>query len=679
MRIFRGLLSSFFVLAVLAALASAQSKSLRSIQIDDMNRAVGPCADFFEYANGNWRANNPIPPSMVRWSRRWASGEANKDNLHSLLEEAVKVTSAPKGSTEQLIGDYYGACMDESRVNAQGLKPLQTLLKQVDDAQDLAALQRVLVDLHDLAVPVPFALTGSQDPHNPAYIMADISANGLSLPERNYYLGSEDRFKEAREKFVTHVSNMLVLAGATRPDADARAKTILAMETKFAEASLDPATARDPNLLDHKTTFAQLETMAPHIRWSDYLEHVKLPKDVVLNVQEPKFLQEVDRQMSQTPLADWKTYLRWQLLNSAANSLPTEFVTEHFSFYGQYLSGAREMKPRWKRCAESADRLLGEALGRKYAEKYFPPEAKARTQEMVKNLLAAMADDIRQLPWMGEDTKKKALAKIATFNPKVGYPDKWKDYSSVDIRRDDLWGSEVSARRFGVNDDRKTIGKPVDRGRWDMTPPTSDAYYNPLLNEIVFPAGILQPPAFSLDVVDAVNYGAIGVVIGHEISHGFDDEGARYDEQGRLQNWWTAEDLKKFETRSACVADQFDNYFIEPGVHHNGKLVLGESIGDLGGAKIAYMAYMKSLAGKPRPTDFDGFTPEQQFFIAWGQFRGDAIRIETQRMMVQNDPHPIAKYRVNGPLSNLPEFQKAFHCKAESAMVRPAEKRCDVW
>jgi endothelin-converting enzyme/putative endopeptidase len=337
------------------------------------------------------------------------------------------------------------------------------------------------------------------------------------------------------------------------------------------------------------------------------------------------------------------------------------------------------MKPRWKRCAEQIDRYLGEALGKKYVEKYFPPEAKVRMQEMVRNLLLAMRDDILSRPWMSDDTKEKAMAKIATFNPKIGYPDKWKDYSKVEIQRTALFEDNLAGRRFVVEDNRLTIGKPVDRGRWGLTPPTSDAYYNPLQNEIVFPAGILQPPAFDISAVDAVNYGAIGVVIGHEISHGFDDEGAQFDYLGRLRNWWTENDLKQFQARGACVVNQFEGYFIEPGIHHNGKLVLGESIGDLGGAKVAFLAYEKSLEGKPRPADIDGFTPEQQFFIAWGQFRADEIRPETQRLMMQSDPHPVAKYRVNGPLSNLPEFQTAFQCKGDTPMVRPADKKCEVW
>jgi putative endopeptidase len=397
------------------------------------------------------------------------------------------------------------------------------------------------------------------------------------------------------------------------------------------------------------------------------------------NAAEPVFLAEFNRQLTAHPIADWKIYLEWHLLNSAAPSLSDAFVQEDFAFNGVYLSGAKEMKPRWKRCAESTDRQLGEALGRKYVEKYFPPEAKARMQELVRNLRTAMGETIEGLDWMSPETKKRALEKLSTFNPKIGYPDKWKDYSKVAIGRSSYWDDVVAGRRFNVADNLATIGKPVDRGRWGLTPPTSDAYYNPLLNEIVFPAGILQPPAFSLEANDAVNYGAIGVVIGHEISHGFDDQGAQYDAQGRLNNWWTAEDLKKFQEKGACVVNQFESYFVEPGLHHNGKLVLGESIGDLAGAKIAYRAFQISRRGKPPLPAQDGFTPEQQFFIAWGQFRGDAIRPELARTMVQGDPHPIAKYRVIGPVSNLPEFQRAFSCKPDAPMVRPANLRCEVW
>jgi putative endopeptidase len=680
MRRLPGLLLAVLITAsLLPSKISSQSAPLHGIDLSDLDRKVDPCNDFYEFANGTWRANNPIPASMTRWSKRWQAGETSKDKLRDILEAAVADKSASKASTGQIIGDYYGACMDEARVNARGMDPIKPWFKRIDTASDMAALQAVIADMHDILVAVPFALGSQQDPHKPSWVLADLGASGLGLPDRDYYLKPEARFKEAREKYVEHVAAMFKLAGWDQKSAAAAAQTVMGMETKLAEASLDNVTLRDPSATDHNTTFAQLQVMAPHFDWASYFHHKQLPTDVDMNVDQPKFMQEVDRQMQQTSLADWRIYLKWHVLNSTASSLSAPFVEEDFAFNGKYLSGATEMKPRWKRCVESTDQVLGEALGQKYVEKYFPPEAKARMQEMVRNLLLAMRDDILSRPWMSDDTKEKAMAKVATFNPKIGYPDKWKDYSQVEIRRDAFFEDMIAGRKFVEADDRAQIGKPVDRGRWGMTPPTSDAYYNPLLNEIVFPAGILQPPAFDMNAVDAVNYGAIGVVIGHEISHGFDDEGAQFDYLGRLRNWWTDADLKNFQALGACVADQFDHYFIEKDIHHNGKLVLGESIGDLGGAKIAYLAYQKSLGGRPRPADLDSFTPEQQFFIAWGQFRGDAMRPEFQRLMVQTDPHPVSKYRVIGPLSNLPEFQKAWSCKADAPMVRPPDKRCEVW
>jgi endothelin-converting enzyme/putative endopeptidase len=402
-------------------------------------------------------------------------------------------------------------------------------------------------------------------------------------------------------------------------------------------------------------------------------------KPAELNVDQPEFLKQVEHQLASTPIADWKTYLRWQVLNNFASNLSEPYVDAHFAFYGKQLAGVGELKPRATRCAEETDNLLGEALGQEYVKRFFPPEAKARAREMVSNIVVAMRDTLVGLDWMTPATKQKALEKLSTLDVKVGYPNKWKDYSKVAITRDAYFGDVLSATRYQVADDRSTIGKPVDRSRWGMTPPTSNAYYNPLLNEIVFPAGILQPPAFSVNYTDAVNYGAIGVVIGHEISHGFDDQGSQFDAQGRLSNWWSAEDRKKFDSKTACVVHQFDGYTIDDQIHINGKLVLGESIGDLAGVKIAYLAFKNSQQGKPAAPVVDGFTPDQQFFIAWGQFRGDEIRPETQKMMVQGDPHPVAKFRVLGPLSNFEPFAQAFQCKAGSPMVRAKEERCVVW
>ena len=643
----------------------------------DLDRTADPCTDFYAYANGAWRAQNPIPASMTRWSRRWQAGETAKDRLKEILDEVSARHDWPSGSVEQQIGDFYGGCMDQAQTDRRGLEPIRPLLAEIDQLREPADVGRMITRLHAIAIPVPFALFGNSDLHTPTDVVAWVAASGLGLPDRDYYVKPEARFAEAREKYLAHVAAMFTLAGRDPAASKRAADTVMAIEQGLARASLDNVALRDPTATDHAMTPAALQQLTPSFDWAAYFTATGL-KPAMLNVMEPAFLTEVERQLKATPVADWKTYLAWQLLSSAAPSLSQPFVDETFAFFGRYLAGTQEMKPRWKRCVEATDNLLGEALGKKYTDKYFPPAAKARMQLLVKNLLAAMHDTIEQLDWMSAATKQRALAKLATFYPKIGYPDTWKDYRSIAVRRDQYWETTLAARQWNTADNLATIGKPLDRGRWGMTPPTSDASYNPALNEITFPAGILQPPAFSIDAVDAVNYGAIGVVIGHEISHGFDDEGAQYDAEGKLNNWWSKDDLANFQARGQCVVSQFDHYFIEPGIHHNGKLVLGESIGDLGGVNLAYRAFRKAQQQAPAQP-LDGFTPDQQFFLAWGQFRSDAIRAETQRMMVQGDPHPIAKFRVLGPLSNMPEFQAAFSCKADAAMVRAPDQRCAIW
>jgi endothelin-converting enzyme/putative endopeptidase len=673
MRILRYVLLLLFT----GALFAQNPNQLKSIVVSDMDKSADPCDNFFDFANGGWRAANPIPASMPRWSRRWKAGEENKDALKVILEDVSQKKDWPKGSVEQLIGDFYGACMDEAPVNALGAKPVEPLLKQIDAMKSSKDVQAMIRKLHDLGVGAPFSLYSAPANHEPTKTIGDLYASGLGMPDRDYYFKTEERFQKARENYKAYATKIFTLAGMNAADAAKATDTVMAMETRLADASLDNVALRDPAATDHMTTFAQLKAMVPHFDWAAYSEETGM-STADLNVDQPKFMAQVDKELAATSLADWKTYLKWQLLNNAAPALSQPFVDANFTFYQQQLEGAKEMKPRWKRCVEQEDALLGEALGKKYVEKYFPPAAKARIQELVHNELLAMRDIIESLDWMSPETKKKALEKLSTFNPKVGYPDKWRDYSHENITRTDYFADVMAGNEGNIQYMRSLIGKPTDRGRWGMTPPTSNAYYSSLLNEIVFPAGILQPPAFSVDNLDAVNYGAIGVIIGHEISHGFDDQGAQFDAQGRLNNWWTADDLKKFQTKTACVVDQFDNYYIEPTIHHNGKLVLGESIGDLAGAKVAYLAYQKAQQKTPAP-DVAGFTPDQQFFIAWGQFRGDEERPEFARKMIQGDEHPVAKYRVIGPLSNMPAFSKAFSCKAGSAMVRPAEKRCEVW
>jgi len=643
-----------------------------------MDASVDPCSDFYDYANGAWRAANPIPATMDRWSRRWAEVEATKGRLRAILEEVSARRDWPIGSIEQIIGDYYATCIDEPRANELGLAPLLPILRELDAVTSARDVSQWLARLDALAIATPLGLDGALDVHDPARAIANLSASGLGLPDRDYYLNPEPRFADAREKYRLHVAKIFALTGLSAPDAHAAAEAVFAMERQLAQASLDNVALRDPRSDDHRVTLAELSRLAPHVDWKHYLgeAHVEVSE---LNVEQPAFLREVDRQLARTPLATWKTYLKWKVLDSAAESLSAPFVDEDFAFFRAYLGGAKERKPRWERCVESTNEWLGEALGKKYVERYFPAAAKARMLQVLRNLLLAMRDTLEGLTWMTPETKQRALEKLAALHVQVGYPDTWKDYSSLKLGRDGLWANAATVRRFAVAESRARIGRPVDRGRWNYaTPPTSNAYYDPPLNEIVFPAGILQPPAFRLDAPDAVNYGAIGVYAGHEISHAFDDEGAQYDATGRLRNWWTEADLKEFRKRSQCVVDQFEGYFIEPGIHHNGKLVLGESLSDLAGIKLAWLAFKRAQETRaPTMPTLSPFSPDQQFFISWGQFFGDAIRPETQRLMVQGDQHPISKFRVLGPLSNLSAFQETFACKDGAPMVRPT--RCEVW
>lgn len=667
------------VAIVMGIAAGARAQKLEGIETADLDRSVKPCNNFFDFSNGTWRKQNPIPASMDRWSRRWKAGEDNKDQLRVILDEVSAKTDHPAGSPAQLTGDFYAACTNVKAVDAAGITPLKPYLDAIDRIHDAAGLQKEIRDLSLIGVMVPFNFGGSQNVHAPTDVIADVGAGGLGLPDRDYYVKTEKRFADARAEYLVYVAKIFTLSGSSESDAKAAAQTVMTMESALAKASLDNVALRDPHSTDHIAKIDDLEKMTPHFDWTAYFSSAGVAPGV-MNVDQPEFMAELERQLTSTPIDQWKTYLRWQLINSFADNLSQPFVDAHFDFYQKQLAGVGELKPRPTRCAEETDALLGEALGQEYVKRYFPPEAKQRAKVMVGNILSAMHDTIESLDWMTPETKQKALEKLSTFNVKIGYPDKWKDYSSVKIDREHYFDDVTSAARFLVADDWSTINKPVDRGRWGMTPPTSNAYYNPLLNEIVFPAGILQPPAFSVNYADAVNYGAIGVVIGHEISHGFDDQGAQFDGTGKLENWWTPADLTKFQAKTGCVAKQFDGFRIDgpDDIHINGKLVLGESIGDLAGLKIAYVAFKKTAQGQSNEM-IDGFTPDQQFFLAWGQFRGDETRPETQKLMVQGDPHPVAKYRVLGPMSNFAPFAEAFGCKAGDAMVRPEADRCVVW
>ena len=659
------------------AMAMHAGAGQKGVELGDLDRSADACTDFYEFANGTWRAENPIPASMPQWSRRVAARETNRQRVQGILEEVSRKTDAVPGSVEQLVGDHYASCMDEAAIDAADLAPLAPLLADIDGARDLVDVQRGIRRLHEIAISAPFAIVGATDYNEPANFIVNVGSGGLGLPDRDYYLNSETQFAEAREKYRAHVANVLRLGGM--PDAQSRdaVEAIFALEKRLAEASLNSATANDQAATNHKMTFAQLKELAPRFDWDTYFDQAKLPRGE-LNVAEPKFVQQVDKELKDTPVTTWKAYLRWQLLNSVSPWLSKAFVEESFDFTDRYLGKATQMKPRAQRCADSTETLLGEALGRLYAERYFLPAAKAKSREIALNLLATLKDEVASVPWMTPETKRKALEKLSATDVQMGYPDAWKNYSGLTIRRDAFWENIAAARTFDVREERSRMGKPTNRDLWALAPSSPDAYLDLQLNKLVLPAGFLQAPYFDPDATDAVNYGAFGVGLAHDLTHAIDLSGSEIDIMGRPRNWWTPADREEFDKRGQCVVDQFDGYFIEPGVHHDGKRVLSESIADLAGVRVAYLAFEKALRSHPLATR-DGFTPEQQFFISWGQNSGAAMRIEAQRQRVSTDPHPVPKFRVIGPLSNSPEFQQAFSCKAGAEMVRQAEKRCAVW
>jgi putative endopeptidase len=499
------------------------------------------------------------------------------------------------------------------------------------------------------------------------------------LPNRDYYTKTDEKSVKLREDFAAHVANMFQLVGESSEQAKNDAQTVLAMQTRLAQNSRTPIELRDPTTQYHMMTAAQLKELTPNFSWEDYRRDVGAPTSGDVNVAHPEFFQAVNKMLPEVPVADWKTYLRWHLITSAAPSLSSKFELENFNFFGKTLQGSKEQLPRWRRCVSTTDASLGEVLGQVYVARTFTPDSKVRMQTMVNNLIASFREHIMKLDWMSDETRKQAIAKLEAFKQKIGYPDKWVDYSRLQVARDSYLANVLRSSEFEQVRDFNKINKPIDRTEWGMSAPTVNAGYNPLNNDITFPAGILQAPFFNANADDAINYGAIGAVIGHEITHGYDDQGAEFDLQGNLKNWWTDTDKKNFDERANCIVTQFDAFQVEPGLHMQGKLVSGESIADLGGLYVAYDAYLKSLAGKPRPADIDGFTPEQRFFLGWAQVWAQKDRPESARLQAQSDPHPLSRFRVNGPLSNMPQFAEAFACKAGDAMVREEAQRCQIW
>ena len=640
-----------------------------------IDHSVDPCVDFYHYACGNWIKQNPIPPDQSRWGRFAELQEHNRDVLRQILEQDQQ-PDASRDPIARQIGDYYYACMDVQAIDALGLKAIQPDLDAIAALPDKQQLAAVIAHMHNVGAGALFNFGSGQDFKNSNMVIAQFDQGGLGLPDRDYYLKTDPKSVEIRAKYLAHVQRMFELAGEPAAQAKADAATVMTIETALAKGSMDRVEQRDPYKVYHKITVAELQALGPDFRWNEYFRDTNAPTFTSLNVSEPDFVKAMAAEIQSATLSDLKTYLRWHLIHSSAPFLPTPFVNENFSFYGKTLTGAAELQPRWKRCVEFTNAQLGEALGRKYVERAFPPAAKADTLKKVHELEAALGQDLQAVTWMSPATKQKAMVKLHAITDKIGYPDKWIDYSSVVVKRDDAIGNSNRAAAFEEHRELNKIGKPVDRAEWEMTPPTVNAYYDPTLNSINFPAGILQPPFYDIKMDDAINFGGIGMVIGHELTHGFDDEGSQFDAQGNLDNWWTADDRKRFDEREACFVQEYSSFQPESGLHLNGKLTLGENTADNGGARIALMALLAAIAGQAQPA-IAGLSTEQQYFLSFGQVWCANERPEAVRLQVQTDPHSPPEFRVNGVVRNMPEFQKAFSCKAGQPMV--SANACRVW
>lgn len=648
-----------------------------SLDLASMDKTADPCVDFYQYSCGGWKKNNPIPPDQAAWS---VYGKLHQDNLRFLwgiLDDLSKKTTG-RTPNQQKIGDFFGACMNEPAVEKPGAAPLKPELAQIEALKSKKQLAALLAHEHlnNATRGLLFNFGSDQDFANSSSVIGFATAGGLGLPDRDYYTKTDPKSEEIRRKYLIHVQKTLELLGDKPAVAQNEAATIMRIETALAKASLTRVQRRDPHNLFHKMDRKQLQALTPDFNWNTYLKDVSLPAVDTFNVTEPEFYKEVNREIESNSLADLKTYLRWHVASANAPYLSSKFVQENFDFNLRTLRGVQQIQPRWKRCVGLVDRLLGEALGQEFVNRAFSPDMKKRTVEMTRQIEDAMQQDIEQLTWMSPETKKQALLKLHSVVNKVGYPDKWRDYSSVVISPNDFLGNVQRSVAFESHRELNKIGKPLDRGEWGMTPPTVNAYYNPQMNDINFPAGVLEPPLYDIKEDDAPNYGNTGSTIGHELTHGFDDEGRQFDAKGNLRDWWTKADAEQFTQRAQCVVDQYAKYVVVDDIKINSKLTEGEDVADLGGTILAYAAWKQATKGE-HLVDRDGFTPDQRFFIGLAQWACENNRPENERVNAITDPHSPGKYRINGVVVNMPEFQQAFGCKAGQPMVK--ENRCRVW
>ncbi len=655
-----------------------EKKAEPALSAANMDTTVKAGDDFYRFANGNWLKNNPVPAEYSRYGAFEALQEENYIQLKTILADASADKNAAEGSVNQKIRDFYNSGMDTLKIEKAGISPLKADLDMIGAFATPADVQKMVIRQHASGNYPLFYLYSSADEKNSNQVIANTHQGGLGLPDRDYYLSEETRSKEIRASYLNHMAKMFVLAGSTPEQAAKDADIVMKIETNLAKISSTRLELRDPVSNYNKTDLAGLQKMAPGIDWKAYFDGIKLTATSEINVGQPKFFAGMAAMINTVPVADWKVYFRWDLINSSASSLSSDFDKEHFAFYGTILSGAKEQRPRWKRMIDQTSNSLGEAVGQLYVQKFFPPEAKKRMTELVSNLRASLGERIAGLTWMSDVTKKEAEAKLAKINVKIGYPDKWIDYSNLTIGTESYYMNLKNARQFETNHGIAKIGKPVDRTEWDMTPQTINAYYSPNMNEIVFPAAILQPPFFFMDGDDAVNYGAIGMVISHEMTHGFDDQGRQYDKEGNLHDWWIAEDSKNFEAKTKVLIDQYDNYKMLKDLHVDGKLTLGENIADLGGMNVAYNGLQKALKGK-NVEKIDGFTPDQRFFLSYAQVWRANTRDEETMRRLKEDVHSPAETRVNAIVYNIPAFYTAFNIKPGDKRYLAPENRADIW
>jgi endothelin-converting enzyme/putative endopeptidase len=650
------------------------------LDVSAMDKSANPCEDFYQYACGGWMKNNPIPADQARWSVYGKLAQDNQRFLWGVLDELAKKKEG-RNATQQKIGDYFGACMDEAAIEKQGAAPLKPYFDRIASMHSARDLPAVLAGLHkDLADEgFFFGFDSNQDFADANRVIAFAGAGGLGLPDRDSYLKTDAKSKEIRDKYVAHVANMFRLSGETPEQAQRSAAKVMEIETALAKASLSRVDKRDPYKLFHSMNGKGLQALTPGFDWHAYLAALGEPKLNNFNVTEPAFFKEFAKQLHSNDLPAIQTYLRWHVMHSLAPALSSNFDKENFAFFSKTLRGVQQQPPRWKRCVRLVDNQLGEALGQEFVARAFSPELKAKSLHMTKQVEEAMKKDIESLDWMSTETKKRAQQKLAAIVNKIGYPDKWRDYSSYEVKPNDFVGNVVRGNVFEVKRHLAKIGKPLDRSEWGMTPPTVNAYFNPQMNDINFPAGVLQPPLFDPKMDDAPNYGNTGGTIGHELTHAFDDEGRQFDEKGNLKDWWTKKDAKEFEERAQCIVDQYAQYTVVDDIKINSKLTLGEDVADLGGLILGWMAWKEQMAGMPQQAQpaRDGLTPEQRFFVGYAQWACENDRPENLRVHAMTDPHSPGKFRVNGLLVNMPQFQQAFQCKAGQPMVK--EKRCRVW